>query len=211
LFLQKSEKVCKLRLTNQSQKENLFKSLVNFVLRSNSRIISAKSIHTYIKEKHENCSLNTIIKYLSYLEEAYIIETVKQYSTKTKSELAYYLKIYNEDVSLNSIRCMDNRYDLTHNLENIVYNELIYMGYDIYVFNNNGKEIDFLAQKENKKYYIQVAYSVAEDKAYNREFSAFANIDNLSQKIIITNDDIDYSTSTVRHIKLKDFLLMEAL
>jgi len=193
------------------RKENLFKSLVNFVLRSNSRIISAKSIHTYIKEKHENCSLNTIIKYLSYLEEAYIIETVKQYSTKTKSELAYYLKIYNEDVSLNSIRCMDNRYDLTHNLENIVYNELIYMGYDIYVFNNNGKEIDFLAQKENKKYYIQVAYSVAEDKAYNREFSAFANIDNLSQKIIITNDDIDYSTSTVRHIKLKDFLLMEAL
>ena len=193
------------------RKEGLFKSLVNFVLRSNSRIISAKSIHTYIKEKHENCSLNTIIKYLGYLEEAYIIETVKQYSTKTKSELAYYLKIYNEDVSSNSIRCMDNRYDLTHNLENIVYNELIYMGYDIYVFNNNGKEIDFLAQKENKKYYIQVAYSVAEDKAYNREFSAFANIDNLSQKIIITNDDIDYSTSTVRHIKLKDFLLMESL
>lgn len=193
------------------RKETLFKNLVNFILRSNSRIISAKSIHTYIKEKHENCSLNTIIKYLGYLEEAYIIETVKQYSTKTKSELAYHLKIYNEDVSLNSIRCMDNRYDLTHNLENIVYNELIYMGYDIYVFNNNGKEIDFLALKENKKYYIQVAYSVAEDKTYNREFSAFANIDNLSQKIIITNDDIDYSTSTVRHIKLKDFLLMESL
>lgn len=193
------------------RKEALFKNLVNFVLRSNSRIISAKSIHAYIKDKHENCSLNTIINYLGYLEEAYIIETVKQYSTKTKNELAYYLKIYNEDVSLNSIRCMDNRYDLTHNLENIVYNELIYMGYNIYVFNNNGKEIDFLAQKENKKYYIQVAYSVAEDKAYNREFSAFSNIDNLSQKIIITNDDIDYSTSTVRHIKLKDFLLMESL
>ena len=106
---------------------------------------------------------------------------------------------------------MDNRYDLTHNLENIVYNELIYMGYNINVFNNNGKEIDFLAQKNNKQYYIQVAYSVAEEKTYNREFSAFANINNLSQKIIITNDDIDYSTSTVRHIKLKDFLLMDSL
>lgn len=58
---------------------------------------------------------------------------------------------------------------------------------------------------------MQVAYSVAEEKTYNREFSAFANIDNLSQKILITNDDIDYSTSTVRHIKLKDFLLMESL
>ena len=56
-------------------------------------------------------------------------------------------------VAFNSIRCMDNRYDLTHNLENIVYNELIYMGYNINVFNNNGKEIDFLAQKNNKKIF----------------------------------------------------------
>lgn len=193
------------------KKEKLFKNLVNYILRSNSRIISAKSIHKYIKDKNESCSINTIIKYLSYLEDAYIIESVKQYSTKTKSELAYYVKIYNTDVAFNSIRCMDNRYDLTHNLENVIYNELIYMGYNINVFNNNGKEIDFLAQKNNKKYFVQVAYSVAEEKTYNREFSAFANIDNLSQKILITNDDIDYSTSTVRHIKLKDFLLMESL
>lgn len=193
------------------KKDKLFKSLVNYVLRSNSRIISAKSIHNYIKGKNESCSINTIIKYLGYLEEAYIIEAVKQYSTKTKSELAYYVKIYNTDVAFNSIRCMDNRYDLTHNLENIVYNELIYMGYNINVFKNNGKEIDFLAQKNNKKYFVQVAYSVAEEKTYNREFSAFANIDNLSQKILITNDDIDYSTSIVKHIKLKDFLLMQSL
>ncbi|MGN1327672.1 MAG: ATP-binding protein [Clostridia bacterium] len=192
-------------------KENLFKNLVNYVLRSNSRIFSAKSIHNYIKEKHENCSINTIIKYLDYLEEAYIIEKVKQYSTRTKSELAYYSKIYNEDVAFNSIRCMDNRYDLTHNLENIVYNELLYMGYKVAVYNDNGKEIDFLAQKENKKYYIQVSYSIADEKTYNREFSAFSNIDNLSQKIIITNDDIDYSTSMIKHIKLKDFLNMKSL
>lgn len=193
------------------KKEKLFKSIVNYILKSNGRIISAKSIHDYIKQKIENCSINTIIKYISYIEEAYIIETIKQYSTKTKSELAYYVKVYDTDVAFNSIRCMDNRYDLTHNLENIVYNELIYMGYNVNVFNNNGREIDFLAQKNNKKYYIQVAYSIAEEKTYNREFSAFANIDNLSQKIIITNDEIDYSTSTIKHIKLKDFLLMENL
>lgn len=193
------------------KKEKLFTSLVNYVLRSNSRIVSAKSIHDYIKDKNESCSINTIIKYLNYLEEAYIIENVRQYSNKTKSELAYYYKIYDEDVSLNSIRCMDNRYDLTHNLENVIYNELIYMGYRVNVYNNNGKEIDFLAQKDNKKYYIQVAYSIAEDKAYKREFDAFANLDNLSQKIIITNDDIDYSTSVVKHIKLREFLLLESL
>lgn len=193
------------------RKESLFKSLVNYVLRSNSRIVSANSIRDYIKQEHASCSVNTIMKYIGYLEEAYIIEAVKQYSTKTKKELSYYSKIYDADVCFNSIRCLNNRFDLTHNLENIVYNELIYMGYEIYVYNNNGKEIDFLATKNSKQYFVQVAYSVAEDKTYQREFSAFKDIDNLSQKIIITNDDIDYSTSTVKHIKLKDFLLMESL
>ena len=193
------------------RKESLFKHLVNFILRSNSRIVSAKSIHDYIKKEHASCSINTIMKYLGYLEEAYIIESVKKYSTKTKRELSYYYKIYDTDVSFNSLRCMDNRFDLTHNLENIIYNELIYMGYTLWVYDNTGKEIDFLAQKENKKHFIQVAYSVVEEKAYTREFGAFQGIDNLCQKILITNDDIDYSTSVVRHIKLKDFLLMNSL
>ena len=85
------------------------------------------------------------------------------------------------------------------------------MGYKLLVFDNNGKEIDFIASKDNKKYYVQVAYSVLDDKAYKREFGAFDSLDNLSQKIIITNDEIDYSTSTVKHIKLKNFLLMENL
>ncbi len=193
------------------RKVGLFKSLVNFILRSNSRIFSANSIRDYIKKEHSECSINTLIKYLGYLEEAYIIESIKQFSQKTKKELAYFTKIYNADVCFNSIRCLDNRFDLTHNLENIVYNELIYMGYKVYVYDNNGKEIDFLAIDGSKRYFIQVAYSVAEDKAYQREFGAFKNADTLSQKIIITNDDIDYSTSIVKHIKLKDFLLMESL
>lgn len=193
------------------RKDRLFRNLVNYVLRSNGRIFSAKSIRDYIRKEYENCSVNTIMKYLSYLEEAYIIESVKQYSTKTKKELNFYTKIYNADVAFNSLRCPDNRYDLTHNLENIVYNELQYMDYDIYVYNNGGKEIDFLAQKGNKKYFIQVAYSVAEEKAYIREFNAFKGIDELSKKIIITNDELDYSTSSVIHLKLKDFLMLSSL
>ncbi|NLW88801.1 MAG: ATP-binding protein [Clostridiaceae bacterium] len=190
------------------RKKSLFKNLVNYVLRSNSRIFSAKSIHDSIASGHQPCSVNTIMKYLDYLEEAYIIESIPQYSAKTKRELAFYKKIYNADVSFNSIRCPDNRYDLTHNLENIVFNELVFMDYNLFVYRNSGKEIDFLAQKDNKKYYVQVAYSIAEEKAYDREFGAFKDIDNLSRKIIITNDDIDYSTSAVHHIKLEDFLMM---
>ena len=192
------------------QNVELFKRIVNYVLKSNSRIFSARSIEGYLKNEHVDGSINTIIKYLNYLEEAYIIDRIKPYSTKTKSELSYYFKIYDSDVSFNSIRCMDSRYDLTHNLENIVYNELIYMGYNVNVYNSEDKEIDFLAIKNNKKYYIQVAYSVVDDKAYEREFRAFNILDNSNKKILITNDEIDYSTSTVTHIKLKDFLLLNS-
>ena len=147
-----------------------------------------------------------MIRYLSYLEEAYIIDRIKPYSAKAKAELSYRAKVYAADVCFNSLRCSDNRFDISHNLENIVFNELLYRGCNVTVFDNKGKEIDFLAVKDNKKYYIQVAYSVAEEKAYQREFAAFADIDNLSQKILITNDDIDYSTSAVKHVPLSRFL-----
>lgn len=193
--------------------EELFKRIVNYTLISNSRIFSARSIEGYLKNEHIDASINTIIKYLGYLEEACVINRIKPYSSKTKSELSYYFKVYNEDVSFNSIRCMNNRYDLTHNLENIVYNELIYMDYELKVLkkDDDDKEIDFIAYKDGKQYYIQVAYSVADDKAYQREFGAFEKLDNSSKKILITNDDIDYSTSVVKHLKFKDFLLFDSL
>lgn len=202
-----------LMLRFKIQNEELFKRIVNYTLISNSRIFSARSIEGYLKNEHIDASINTIIKYLGYLEEACVINRIKPYSSKTKSELSYYFKVYNEDVSFNSIRCINNRYDLTHNLENIVYNELIYMDYELKVLkkDDDDKEIDFIAYKDGKKYYIQVAYSVADDKAYQREFGAFEKLDNSSKKILITNDDIDYSTSVVKHLKFKDFLLFDSL
>ncbi len=188
-----------------------FKKIVNYILISNSRIYSARSIHKYIKTQCEDISLNTVIKYLNYLKEAYIIDEMPQYSTKAKRELSYYCKIYNADVCFNSLNVSNNRYDLDHNLENIVYNELCYMGYDLKVYDNQGKEIDFIATKAGKTFFIQVAYSVVDEKAYKREFDAFNELDNSNRKILITTDDIDYSTSTVTHINFEKFLLLEEL
>ena len=193
------------------RKKEEFERIVDYILISNARIFSAKSIADYMKGKNISVSVPTVIKYLGYLKEAYVIADIALYSPKAKSRLNYYYKLYDEDVSMNSIRVSGTRYDLTHNLENIVLNELLFMGYEITVYDNKGREIDFRAVKDGKTYLIQVAYSVAEDKAYEREFSAFSNIDNSMKKIIITNDDIDYSTSTVYHYKLKDFLMMDEL
>ena len=188
------------------KKQAIFIKIVNYILVNNARKFSIRSIHKYIKNEYPEISIATVAKYVNYLKQAYIIDEIPQYSTKAKKELSFYGKIYNADVALNSIRVSDGRFDLDHNLENIVYNELIYMGYELTVYSNNGKEIDFRATKDGKTYYIQVAYSVMDSKAYNREFEAFKNIDNINQKILITTDPIDYSTSAVKHIKFVDFL-----
>lgn len=193
------------------KKQVPFKKIVNYVLCSNSRNLSIRSIQKYMKNDFPDLSITTISKFMEYLKESYIIDEISKYSSKTKQELKYYQKIYNCDVGFNSQRIANNRYDLDHNLENIVYNELLYMGYTLKVFDNKGKEIDFIAFKDNKVFYIQVCYSVADDKVYEREMRAFDNLDNRHQKILITNDIIDYSTSVVRHIKLDDFLKMEEL
>lgn len=191
------------------KKEVAFKKIVSFILASNSRIVSARSIHNYVSKECNDVSLNTTLKYIEYLKEAYIIDEVSKYSPKAKRELAYYYKIYDADVCFNSLGVVNGRYDLDHNLENIVYNELLFRGYSVKSYDNAGKEIDFIAYKDGKSYYIQVAYSVVDEKAYAREFGAFINVDPLSQKIIITTDEIDYSTSAIRHISFKDFLKMK--
>lgn len=192
------------------RKDNLFRRLVNYIMISNARIFSANSVQKFLKGQGFECSLNTILKYLSYLEEAYVISPIRQYSTKAKRELKYYQKLYVEDVSFNSIRQTDGHWDITHNLENIVYNELLYRGFNLFVFREVRQEVDFLAEKNNRQYLIQVAYSIAEESTYRREFALFNKLDQTREKIIITNDDFDFSTSTVRHINLKEFLINES-
>lgn len=193
------------------RKTELFKRLVNYVLISNARIFSANSVQHFLSSEKLSCSINTVMKYLSYLEEAYVIRKVPQFSSRSKRELAFFAKIYDEDVSFNTIRQHNGRFDLTHNLENIIYNELIYMGYEVAVFTKGEQEIDFLASKGGKEYLVQAAYSIAAESTYEREFSLFNSLDQSRKKMIITNDDVDYSTSTVEHIKLKNFLLMNSL
>lgn len=193
------------------RKKDVFERIVDYILLSNARIFSAKSIADYMKGQNISISVPTVIKYLGYMREAYAIFDLELYSPKAKAKLNYFYKLFDEDVSLNSIRRSGNRFDLTHNLENVVLNELIFMGYQVTVYNNKGREIDFRAEKGDKIYLVQVAYSIVDDKTYEREMSAFKNIDNSVKKIIITNDAIDFSTSTVYHYQLKDFLFMDSL
>lgn len=193
------------------RKAEEFRKVTDYILISNARDYSAKGIADYMRSNGAKCTSNTVQKWIGYLKQAFVIDELAKYSRKAKRKLSQSNKIYDCDVALNSIRVSDSRYDLTHNLENIVYNELIYMGYALSVYDNSGREIDFLAEKDGKRYFVQVAYSVVDDKAYEREFSAFKGIGQNDRKILITTDSTDYSTSTAEHIQLEKFLEMDEL
>ena len=193
------------------RKEALFRGVADFVISSRGKIFSAKAIHGHVAKEYGECSVNTVMKYLEYLEGAYVISSVSQYSSRENRELKFYTKLYNADVALSALRRGEGAAELSCDIENTVYRELIFMGYSVVAYTCRSGEVDFLASRGNKKFFVQTAYSVADVNVRKRAFGAFREIDNLSQKILITCDNEDYSTSAVRHIAFKDFLLMTSL
>ena len=101
----------------QIRKAEVFRRLVEYIMVSNGRIFSANSISKYLRSQKVQISVNTVMKYLGYLEEAYAIRQVSQYSLKAKKKLDFFEKLYDEDVAFNTIHQPFGRYDVTHNLE----------------------------------------------------------------------------------------------
>ena len=97
--------------------------------------------------------------------------------------------------------------DKCYALENIVYNQLIIRGYDVYSGKTKKGEIDFVATKPNKKIYIQVAYLLDSDKVIEREFGAFAEIKDDTHKYVLSLDKKDLSRNGIIHKNIIDWLL----
>lgn len=92
-------------------------------------------------------------------------------------------------------------------LENIVYNELLQRGYDVYIGKTKEGEIDFIATKTEEKLYFQVAYLLESDKVQKREFGAFKEIEDNYPKYILSLDKVDFSRDGIIHKNLIDWLL----
>lgn len=101
---------------------------------------------------------------------------------------------------------VDEEHIIYINFENVVYNELVYRGYDVSVGNNNGKEIDFVATKYDKKVYYQVAYILADENIINRDFNA-DNINDNYPKYVLSMDKYDMSQNGIIHKNIIDWLL----
>ena len=96
---------------------------------------------------------------------------------------------------------------MAHALENLVYNELLYRGYDVKIGKTYKGEIDFVAMKDGKKCFIQVSYLLASADTIKREFGAYDKITDASPKYVLSLDKIDMSQNGIIHMNILDFLL----
>ena len=164
----------------------------------------------------------TVDRYIGYAEEAFILTRVKRYNVKGRKYIGTPYKIYFEDVGLRNVRLSFRQIEGTHMMENIIYNELRYRGYQVDVGtvesrekDPSGKEIrvqreiDFIASLGSKKYYIQSAYAIPDQEKYEQETKSFEHTMDSFKKIIIIEKSMKprYDEHGYLMMGVKEFLL----
>jgi predicted AAA+ superfamily ATPase len=186
----------------------LLNRVVKFIFDNIGNIFSAKSVSDYLKNEKRKLDIETIYFYMSMLESVFAIRKAERYDVRGKSILKTQEKYYLGDHSL--LFAVNGR-KLSHIsgiLENIVYNELIRKGYDVYIGKNGDKEIDFVAKKSNKTLYLQVATHLDSKSTIDREFGVFKGISDNHPKIVLSLDKgFSENQNGIEQKFLPDFLL----
>lgn len=187
----------------------LFNLILQYVVDTTGREFSANNIIKFLKTEGRDVSTVTLYNYLEALCKALIIRKVYRYDIHGRAVLKTLNKYYMTDLGIAQIK--NNNFDInrTFALENVVYNELITRGYDVYIGKTKKGEVDFIAKKFNEIKYIQVTYILADEKVIEREFGAFDSIDDNYPKYVISLDKMDFSRNGIIHKNIINFLLDE--
>lgn len=197
-------------MRNQIRNVPFLENLVRFLADNIGKLISANSIAKYMKSQGESITSTLIINYISFLCQAYILHRVNRYDIHGKRIFENNDKFYFEDNGLrNAIVGGTREGDIEKVMENIIYQQLIRLGYQVYVGQLQAGEIDFVCTKpEGQRVYIQVSYIIAEQATREREFGNLRFIKDNYPKYVISltpllakNDD-----DGITHIHLRKFL-----
>ena len=182
--------------------------LILFLASNTGSIFSAKKISDFLKSQRVNIAPNQVQIYNRYLVNAFIIQVVSRYDLIGKRLFEFGEKYYFENLGIRNALWGYRIEDRGKILENAVYNHLAYCGYKISIGILGTKEIDFIAEKNGEKKYLQVAQSIQEEQTVKREFGNLLAIKDNYPKIVITMDL--FSGNTVEGIEivaLETFLL----
>jgi len=188
---------------------DFLETLVNYLADNVGNIFSANNIHKFLKNQRIEISVNVIVNYLKALSNAYIINKVQRIDVKGLKKFEIGDKYYFEDLGLrNCQQHLDFSLDINKLMENAVYQHLRIHNYQVYVGKLDDLEIDFVGIKNNTRVYIQVAYLIDSTKTKEREFSNLLKIDNNYPKYVVTMDNFGSNYKGIKHIHLREFLMM---
>lgn len=185
----------------------LFNLILQYIVDTTGREFSAKNIINFLKSEGRAVSTITLYNYLEALCKALIIRKVYRYDIHGKAVLKTLNKYYMTDLGIAQIKNNNFEINKSFALENVVYNELITRGYEVYIGKTKNGEVDFIATKTNEKLYFQVAYYLADKKVIEREFGAFKEITDDYPKYVLSMDKCDFSQDGIIHKNIIDWLI----
>lgn len=197
---------------NNIRDVELLERVVRYVFDNIGNKFSAKNVADYFKSQQRRIDLNTVYNYLNALESAFIIYRIPRFDLRGKEILKTLEKYYVGDVSLVYAVMGSGDRQISGILENIVMLELLRRGYKVFTGKADEREIDFIAEKNNEKVYIQVAFRMENQATIDREFSPLLQIRDNHPKYVVTMDDIWHDNiEGIQHKHISDFLLMTNL
>lgn len=178
--------------------------------------------NTFRSMGHSRITATTITKYIEYLEDAFLVESARRYDIKGKSYIGTPFKYYFMDMGLRNARINFRQMEITHSMENVIYNELRMRGYSVDVGNitiiegtktakavKKQLEVDFICRKGSKRYYIQSAYLLETEEKTKQELRPLLKIQDSFKKIVITSNTPKpfYTEDGILMMNVYDFLL----
>ena len=191
----------------KSADKKAFMDVSLYILANAGKELSIDNIIETYKKENRDISRRTVYNYLERMKKAYLIHGVGRYNIVGKSALSNKEKQYAIDMGFRTINTNTINYEDTFFLENIIYNELITRGFTVYAGKTYKGEIDFVAIRNGKKCFVQVAYLLASEDTIRREFGAYDKITDASPKYVMSLDKIDMSHNGIIHVNIIDFLL----
>lgn len=186
----------------------LLERVVRYAFDNIGNTFSGKNVADYFKNQQRSVDINTIYNYLYALEGAFILFRVPRYDIKGKEILKTQEKFYAGDISLIYANMGFRDRMISGILENIVFLELKRQGYQVYIGKLDNREIDFIAEKQGRKIYIQVAWKLESAQTVDREFSPLLSISDQYPKYVVSMDNFwKDSIEGVEHMYITDFLL----
>ena len=183
--------------------------IIAYAFSNIGHIFSATSLSKYFKSENRKNSHDTILNYLKFCADAFLIYKISRYDLEGKKILGVNEKYYCADHGLREAVFGKNIQNIDQILENIVCLELLRRNFRVFVGKKNDAEIDFIAQKDGVKIYVQVAYLLASEETVKREFSVYDSIKDNFPKYVISMDEFDFSRNGIIHKNIRDFLLGE--